>query len=125
MILSNRVFSRLAISTAVSRLVFASTMENSSPPYASGDVVWSKAILDRRARCHQNLVTDVMTVLIVYTLEVVEVEQDQRERCLIPSGATYFPGRGFVEPMAITQPGKRIGVSLPPKLLYLSVEFAD
>ena len=49
-----------------------------------------------------------MTDLLVDRLEVVDVEEDQREPAIVPVGALHLLGERLVEVVTVVQPGERV-----------------
>ena len=57
----------------------------------------------------KRLVTDSVTVTIVYLLEVIEVQQDQRKAQTVPVGTLDLAPHAGVEEVAVVEAGEAIG----------------
>ena len=58
-------------------------------------------------------VARLVAVMIVEALEMVDVEEGERNRLAIADGAVPFPLQRFVEGAAVAQPGQGIGRRQP------------
>jgi hypothetical protein len=79
---------------------------------ATDDIVGATALRDLGRDQAQNAVTDEVTELVVEMLEIVDVDQKQRERAVVLVGLLDQSTDRSVEHATIGDPGQRIGQCL-------------
>ena len=100
---------RSAISSAAAISVSGSRTANSSPPLRPAKSPAPQHAAQRRADAGQDLVAHRVPALVVDLLEVVEVEQEQRERRLGRRGLGERPLQRVGDGALVGQPGQAVG----------------
>ena len=100
---------RSAISSAAAISVSGSRTANSSPPLRPAKSLAPQRAAQHRADVRQDLVAHRVPALVVDLLEVVQVDQEQRERRLGRRGLGERPLQRVGDGALVGQPGQAVG----------------
>src|SRR5262249_14403592 len=84
-------------------------------PIARGEIDFTASVTNRLGNSADNHVSARMAAPVIYLLEEIKVDDEQRERMVVPLGPAQFNGQSRLEEPMIRQSGQEIG---PRPVLY-------